>query len=96
MVCMAGALHGRHSTRITARNSDPAVGEESNNTFGGYVTLVTDDETLLVGENTRGISSPVLRDIDDDVSLTTQGLGSSFSPHTGLSKYLVFMARETS
>ena len=42
------------------------------------------------------MNSPVLRAIDDNVSLNTRSPESSPSPHTGPSKYPVLMARETS
>ena len=42
------------------------------------------------------MASPILRAIDDDVSLTTRSLESNFSPHTVPAKYFVFMAGETS
>ena len=96
MVCMVGTRRGRRSTKIIARNSDPAKGEESENTSESRLTLITDNEAPLVGKNTRGMSSLVLRDIDDDVLPTTRSLKSRFSPHTGLGKYSVFMAGETS
>ncbi|XXG41770.1 hypothetical protein AAC387_Pa01g2168 [Persea americana] len=96
IVCMTGARHGILSTRSTAHNSSPVEGEESNNTSEGHVTPVTDDETLLTGKNIRGMGSPVLRDIDNDVSLASRSLKSNFSPHTGPGKYSIFMAGETS
>ena len=42
------------------------------------------------------MDSSVLRVIDDNVSLTTRNLESIPSPHTGPSKYLIFIAGETS
>ena len=71
MVCMTGARCGKRSTRIIARNSNPTEGEESNNNSEGHVTPVTDNEVPLIGKNTGGMASPVLRDISDDVSLAT-------------------------
>ena len=68
---MTGAWRGKRSTRITVHNSNPAEGEESDNTSKGHVTPVTNDEAPLIGKNIGGMSSTVLRDIDDDVSLAT-------------------------
>ncbi|XXG88458.1 hypothetical protein AAC387_Pa12g0666 [Persea americana] len=71
-------------------------GEELDDASEGHETLVTNEEAPLMNKNTGGMASPVLWAIDDDVSLTTQSLGSSFSPHTRPGKYSVFMAGETS
>ena len=70
--------------------------EESNNASKGQETSVIDEETPLVGKNIGGIDSPILRGIDDYVSLTTQSLESNFSPHARPGKYYSFMAGETS
>ena len=81
MVCMTGTRRGKRSARITVRGSNPMEGEESDNASEGHETLVIDEETPLIGKNTGGLDSPILSGIDDDVSLATQSLGSSFSTH---------------
>ncbi|XXG77454.1 hypothetical protein AAC387_Pa08g1601 [Persea americana] len=96
MVYMTGTQRGRRSAGITARNSNPTDGGESNSAFDGRETPVTDEKTPLVGKNTGGMASIVLWVIDDDVSLITRSLESGFSPLAGPSKYPVFMATETS
>ncbi|XXG41553.1 hypothetical protein AAC387_Pa01g1993 [Persea americana] len=85
MVCMTGGRRDRRSARLTAQSSNP-IDE----------TLVTDENVLLIKKNTEGMDSPILRVIDDDVSLTTRSLENSFSPNTGPCKYPVFMAGEIS
>ena len=59
MVCMTRARHGRRSTRIPVRNSNPAKGEESDNSSKGHVTPLTDDEAPPICKNTGGMSSPI-------------------------------------
>ena len=90
-----GKTH-RHSARITIQSSNPIEGEESDNTSDGHETSFTDEETPLINKNIRGMASPVLRAIDDDISLTTRSLKSSFSPHTRPGKHSVFMVGGTS
>ncbi|XXG82304.1 hypothetical protein AAC387_Pa10g0284 [Persea americana] len=96
MVCMIRARRGRRSARLMAQSSNPIESEELDNAFKGHETPVTDEDTPLINKNTEGMDSLVLRAIDDNVSLTTQSLESSPSPHTGPRNYPVFMARETS
>ena len=67
MVCMIMTRRGRHSTRITARSSNPIEGEESYNASEGHETPVSDEEAPLINKNTGGTASPVLQAIDDDI-----------------------------
>lgn len=96
MVCMTRAIRCRRSTRLTARSSNPTKSEESANASEGHETPVTDEDAPPINKNTRGMDSLILWAIDDNVSLTTRSLESSPSPHTGPSKYPIFMAGETS
>ena len=96
MVCMPRARCGRRSARLTARSSNPAESEESDNALEGHETLVTDEDAPPINKNTRSMDSPVLWAIEDNVSLTTRSPKSSPSPHTRPSKYPVFMAGESS
>ena len=81
MVCMPRARCGRRSARLTARSSNPAESEESDNALEGHETLVIDEDAPSINKNTGGMNSPVLRAIDDNVSLTTRSPESSLSPY---------------
>ncbi|XXG52803.1 hypothetical protein AAC387_Pa03g1023 [Persea americana] len=96
MVCMTGARRGRCFAIITAQSSNPIEDEESDNDTEGHETPVIDEDAPLINKNTGRMDSPVLRAIVYNVLLTTRSLEGSLSPHTGPSKYSVFMARETS
>ncbi|XXG82452.1 hypothetical protein AAC387_Pa10g0399 [Persea americana] len=96
MVWMTGARCGRRSVRLTGQSSNPSESEESYNASEGHETQVMDEDVSSTNENTRGMDSPILRAIDDNVSLTTRSPESSPSPHTEPDRYLVFMAGETS
>ena len=82
MVYMTGARRGRRSARLMAQSSNPIESEESDNASEGHETPVTDEDAPPINKNTRGMDSPVLRAIDDNVSITTRSLESSPSPHT--------------
>lgn len=89
LVCVAGTRCSKWSCRSVACNLEPTDGGDSEETSEGHVTLVTDDEAPPINKNTGATSSLVLQDIDDDTSLATQSLGSSFSPHLVARKYSV-------
>ncbi|XXG85583.1 hypothetical protein AAC387_Pa11g0633 [Persea americana] len=95
MVCMTEARRSRHSSRLTAQSSNPAETEELDNASEGHEPPVIDEDSPRTNKNTGGMDFPVLRAIDDNVSLTTRSPKSSRSPHTRPSKYAVFMVRET-
>lgn len=65
---MTEARRSRCSARLTARSSNPAESEESDNASEGHETPVTDEDAPPTNKNTRGMDSPVLRAIDDNVS----------------------------
>lgn len=88
-VCVARTRCSKRSCRSAACNLEPTDGGDSDETSEGHVTSVTDDEAPLINKNTGDTSSPVLQDIDDDTSLATRSLGSSFSPHVVAGKYSV-------
>ena len=96
MVCMTGARWGGRFARLTARSSNPTESEELDNASEGHDTPVIDEDAPPINKSTGGMDSPVLWVIDDNVSLITRSLESGPSPHTGPSKYPVFMAGKIS
>ena len=80
MVCITRARRGRHSARLMARSPNPTKSEELDNASEGHETPVTNEDAPPINKNTGGMDSPLLRAIDDNVSITTQSLEAALHP----------------